>query len=72
MDASTIRTLRQSLDLTQREFARLLHLSGPSHIAHLEAGRKAPVGPLLALLQLLARRPELREILEENAEKTTP
>jgi DNA-binding transcriptional regulator YiaG len=69
MNAEAIRTLRQSMGLTQRDFARLLHLSGPTHIAHLEAGRKAPVGPLLALLQLLARRPELREILEENAAK---
>ena len=70
MNANAIRNLRLSLNLTQSDFARLLCLSGPSHIAHLEAGRKAPVGPLLALLQLLARRPELREILEENATST--
>lgn len=53
MTPEQIKSLRESLGLTQQEFARHIGLATRSAVCHLERGSKQPKGPLLALLRLL-------------------
>ena len=63
MDANQIKSLRESLELSQAEFAALCGLKTKGAISHLEAGRKVPAGPLAPLLRLLGQLPR-KKILE--------
>lgn len=54
MEPGAIRELRERYGESQEAFARRLGLRNRSSVSHLEAGRKRPTGPLLALLTLLA------------------
>lgn len=56
MTPEQIRELRETLRMTQEEFARRLGLQTRGAISHLESGRKVPVGPTLAALNLLAEQ----------------
>lgn len=56
MKPEEIKALRESLGMTQQEFAKALGLATRSAACHLERGSKEPKGPLLVLLELLAGR----------------
>ena len=55
-----IKEIRKQLELTQKEFAALIHTS-KSTIERWEAGRETINGPIVTLLQLLERHPEYVE-----------
>jgi transcriptional regulator with XRE-family HTH domain len=55
MTPEQIRALRQTLGMTQEEFARELGLDHRASVSRLESGDREPVGPLLVLLQRLER-----------------
>lgn len=55
--AYRVRSIRQSLELTQPEFARLVRVSVGT-IRNWEQGRRQPVGPAAALLQALKNDPQ--------------
>jgi DNA-binding transcriptional regulator YiaG len=60
MTPDQIKTLRDSLRLTQTGLARVLGLRHKSQVAHLESGRTPATGPVLRLLSLLASDPGKR------------
>ena len=51
------RRIRQGLGLTQREFARRIHVS-PETVRNWEQGKRCPTGAARALLRVLDRDPE--------------
>ena len=55
--AYRVRSLRQSLNLPQPAFARLVHVS-VSTIRNWEQGRREPDGPAFALLQAIKNDPQ--------------
>lgn len=58
-----IRELRQALNLTQRELAQKLYLSGDEperHIRRLEANERKPSGPLVRALEAIAKDAKVR------------
>jgi len=55
--AYRVRNLRRSLNLSQPEFARLVHVSVGT-IRNWEQGRREPEGPAFALLQALTNDPQ--------------
>lgn len=55
--AYRVRSLRQSLNLSQPEFARLVHVSVGT-IRNWEQGRREPEGPAFALLRALQNDPK--------------
>jgi DNA-binding transcriptional regulator YiaG len=54
MSPQTIKGLRQSLGLTQQQFAERLGLATKGAVSLLESGDREPTGPLVKLLEMLA------------------
>lgn len=54
---------RQSVELTQKEFARLLNVSVDS-VQDWEQGRRSPRGAARTLLRVVHEHPEVLELLE--------
>jgi len=50
-----IRSLRESAQMSQAVFARLLNVT-PGYISQLERGAKRPTGPALAMLHVIRRK----------------
>ncbi len=58
-----VRSIRRKLDKSQKEFALMIGVS-VSTLQNWEQGRRTPVGPARALLQVAAKRPDaLKEAL---------
>ncbi|MCB1779724.1 MAG: helix-turn-helix domain-containing protein [Candidatus Competibacteraceae bacterium] len=53
-----VKAMREGVGLSQREFARLLHVSVRT-LQNWEQDRRYPTGPALALLKIVATAPEL-------------
>lgn len=67
--ADEIRRVRNSLDLTQKEFARLIGCSKPT-IERWETSDKKITGPVVLLLKMLEREPEyIMELMVPEKEK---
>jgi DNA-binding transcriptional regulator YiaG len=62
MESHTFRTLRESLELSVRELAGLLHIKEQS-IRNIESGSARP-GPQVALLLHLLAYPQVRRLAE--------
>ena len=56
-DAIDVKSIREKIDLSQGEFARLFGLSKRT-LEHWEHGRRVPSGPARAFLTVIAREPE--------------
>jgi len=50
-----IRKLRETANLSQAVFARLLNVT-TGYVSHLERGAKRPTGPALAILNIIKRK----------------
>jgi DNA-binding transcriptional regulator YiaG len=59
-----IKQVRHKLELTQREFARLLGVE-VSAVESWEQGRRTPDGPVTAMITLLSKHGQMRHWLEE-------
>ena len=58
VDEPDPRAIRESLKLTQEEFAAALCISVKT-LRNWEQGRRAPSGPAMRLLQIAAKHPEI-------------
>lgn len=55
MSPKKIKEIRQAFGMSQQEFAAALGLETKGHVSRLESGKRPPTGPLLKLLERLAR-----------------
>ena len=55
--APNVRALRENLELSQNEFARLIHVNVRT-LQNWEQGHRHPTGPAKVLLELVAKAPE--------------
>ncbi len=58
VDSPDVKALREQLDLSQSEFARLLHVSIET-LQNWEQHRRNPAGPAVALLKIVGASPQL-------------
>ncbi len=65
-EASDIKKVRDSLELSQSGFANILHVS-PRTLQAWEQGKRNPSGAALALLTIAAARPDvIRQVLKPS------
>lgn len=65
MTSDEFRKILADAELSQSEFARLVGVTG-RNIRRYAAGELKPTGPVVALLRLIERRPELLKVLRES------
>jgi DNA-binding transcriptional regulator YiaG len=51
MTPAEIRAARETLGLTQGEFARVMGVNGPAYVSAWEAGTRRPTGPAVRLMR---------------------
>ncbi len=56
--AQDVKALRENLELSQNEFARLIHVNVRT-LQNWEQGHRRPTGPAEALLELVAKSPQV-------------